>query len=141
MSEKFKRYVGYCGDYRPTCEWHTGKIRESARNLLEVLDKRPELKFIAEKYGTCNYEELYKALKWLSSEIYCRGGNCRAGDGWTDCPIRKCCVTKGVDFCFQCPEFPCKTLTEHELFGERCIKKFEEIRDEGLENWIKRNYG
>ena len=141
LSEKFKRYVGYCGEYCPTCEWHTGKIKESAKNLLEILDGHPELKFIAEKYGTCNYEQLYKSLKWLSTEIYCRGGNCRAGDGWTNCPIRKCCTAKGLDFCFQCPEFPCKTLSEHELFGEKYVRRLKEIRDEGLENWIRRNFG
>jgi len=141
LSEKFKRYVGYCGDYCPTCDWHTGKIKESAKNLLEILDKNPELKFIAENYGICDYGQLRKGLEWLSTQVYCRGGNCRAGDGWTDCPIRKCCTKKGVDFCFQCEEFPCKTLREHELFGEKYIRRLEEIRNEGLENWIKRNYG
>ncbi len=87
-----------------------GKIRESAKNLLEILDKNPELKFIAEKYGICDYGQLRKGLEWLSTQVYCRGGNCRAGDGWTDCPVRKCCIEKGIDFFFQCEEFPCKNF-------------------------------
>ena len=28
-----------------------------------------------------------------------------------------------------------------EFFGEKCIRTLEEIRDEGLEDWIKKNYG
>jgi len=44
-------------------------------------------------------------------------------------------------FCFQCSDFPCETLNKHGLFGEKCIRTLEEIRDEGLEDWIKKNYG
>lgn len=112
---------------------------------MEILDKNPSLKFIAENYDVCNYEELRRGLEWLSTKAYCRGGNCRAGDGWADCPVRKCCVAKGIDFCFQCEEFPCKLLSEHELFGElfgeKYVRRLREIKEEGLESWIKRNYG
>ena len=131
-----KRFVGYCGDYCPTCDWHLGKIRNVAQQLLDLTEKHRELGYIAENWKTCNFEELLKGLDWLSKDVYCRGGCCRAGDGWSDCPIRKCCIEKGVDFCYECAKFPCQTLKEHPLFGLEYIKCLEEIRDTGLEEWI-----
>ncbi len=138
MSRDPKRYVGYCGLFCPSCDWRNGVIRSTAKELTSILERNDELKYIAETTGAFNYEELMKALDWLATNPRCNGGSCRAGDGWTDCPIRKCCKEVGVDFCYECPKFPCETFAKHPLFGERFISIQKEIKELGLEEWIKK---
>ena len=62
-------------------------------------------------------------------------GGCRGGGGWKECPVRKCCIERNVDFCFECSEFPCKILEE---FSPHVVDRLREIKELGIENWIKR---
>jgi len=79
-----------------------------------------------------------KALEWLATKPGCSEGSCRAGGGWSDCPIRICCKETGVDFCYECRKFPCKTFLEHPLFGERFVSIQREIKEMGLKKWVER---
>lgn len=43
-----KRLIAYCGIYCRTCDWYNGTIRNSAKKLLEIVEKHGELKAVAE---------------------------------------------------------------------------------------------
>lgn len=54
--------------------------------------------------------------------------------GVGDCPLRKCCVERGIRFCYECDDFPCEPLKR---FPKR-VEELKEIMEMQLENWVKR---
>ncbi len=73
----------------------------------------------------------FKKEEWLSEDegideiiersMYCTGCRGDRSVHWSpDCPILICCVDKkGLEFCYQCSEFPCEQLTEWAQQGEQ----------------------
>ena len=57
------------------------------------------IKDIKKSYGICG---LVCAL--CSYKINCTGCKCKNGD----CEIKTCCRSKGLTYCYQCAEWPCK---------------------------------
>jgi len=132
--EKEGELIAYCGLYCRLCDYYTGKIRESARRLLEVVEKHSELKIFAEASKACDFENLVKGVRWLSTEMSPCVGGCMGGGGWGDCPLRKCCIEKGLKFCFECEDFPCETVKRY----RNRVELLEELRELGVENWIRK---
>jgi len=54
-------------------------------------------------------------------------------EGLGECPLRKCCVERGVELCFECGEYPCSVLERFEGAAERLNR----IRDLGFKRGIK----
>jgi len=133
--EKERELVAYCGIYCRLCDYFTGRIRNSARNLLEIARKHSELKLFADASKAFDFENFVKGLEWISKEISPCVGSCRGGGGWEDCPFRKCCGEKGLRFCYECSEFPCDVLEKY----PRRVEELNEIKEMGLEDWIKKN--
>lgn len=131
--EKESELVAYCGIYCRLCDYYTGRIRDSARNLLEIVKSHGELKLFADTAKAFDFENFVKGLEWISDEISPCVGGCRGGGGWGDCPLRKCCIEKGVKFCYECNNFSCETLKN---FPKR-VDELDEIKKIGLESWIK----
>jgi len=127
-----KKLVAYCGIYCRNCDYYTGKIAKIGKQALDLVKKHTEFKIIAEQDEAFNYDDFIKGVEWLANIKLCL--NCRAGDGWGGCPIRKCALEKGVDYCFECSEFPCKTLED---VSPKVVARLQEIKDKGLENWLK----
>jgi len=132
--EKESELIAYCGLYCRLCDYYTGEIRDSARRLLEVVEKHSELRIFAEASKACDFENLVKGVKWLSTEMSPCVGGCRGGGGWGDCPLRKCCIEKGLRFCFECESFPCDTVKRY----RNRVELLEELKDLGVENWIRK---
>jgi hypothetical protein len=132
--KKESELIAYCGIYCRLCDYFTGKIRDSARDLLDVVRTHNELKLFADTAKAFDFENFVTGLKWLSKEISPCVGGCRGGGGWGDCPLRKCCVEKRVRFCYECGDFPCDTLKQ---FSKR-VEQLNELKQQGLESWIKR---
>jgi hypothetical protein len=126
--EKESENVAYCGIYCRLCDYCTGRIRDSARDLLDVVKRHGELKLFAEA------DKIVDGLEWLSAEFSPCVGGCRGGGGWRDCPIRKCCVEKRVGFCYQCASFPCETLKNF----PRKVEELEQIKKMGLKDWVEK---
>lgn len=131
--EKESELVAYCGIYCRLCDYYTGRIRDSARNLLEIVKSHGELKLFADTAKAFDFENFVKGLEWISDEISPCVGGCRGGGGWGDCPLRKCCIEKGVKFCYECNDFSCETLKN---FPKR-VDELDEIKKIALESWIK----
>lgn len=62
----------------------------------------------------------------------CRGGVCPSAG----CAIRDCAEGRGVDFCYQCPEFPCDGAEMPEARRERWKRNNERIAVVGLAAYI-----
>jgi hypothetical protein len=126
--------VAYCGIYCRLCDYFSGRIRASARDLLEVAKKHSELRLFADASKDFDYENFMKGLEWFSREMSPCVGGCRGGGGWGDCPIRKCCMKKELKACYECGSFPCETLKEY----PKRIEELNDIKKMGLEDWIKK---
>lgn len=71
-------------------------------------------------------------------EFFARAGcpGCRAGGGQNPhCAARNCFREKGVDFCFQCGEFPCsKNDYDHQL-AEKWLQSNNRMKEAGVEKF------
>jgi len=132
--EKESELVAYCGEYCRLCDYYTGRIRDSARHLLEIVEKHSEFKIFAETSKAFNFEEFVKGVKWLSTEMSPCVGGCRGGGGWGECSLRKCCIKKGLRFCFECESFPCDVVKGY----RNRVELLSEIKELGVENWIRK---
>jgi hypothetical protein len=77
-----------------------------------------------------------------TDKIRCDG--CRAdrsGHHWApQCRILQCCVyDKKLEFCAECPEFPCPSLEEwgreHDHHA-RAVERLKEMKKAGIEQWV-----
>jgi len=134
--------VSCCGGYYcPLCDYFRGGKVQIAKNLLYYVERSGSLRLIAESQNVGNYNEFVKVLKWLASQDKpCKG--CRFGGGWSwwpDCPVRDCVLQKGLDFCYQCKDFPCLKLQEEPLLDRKreMIEINDKIKAIGIENWMK----
>ena len=132
--EKESELVAYCGIYCRECDYFTGRIRDSARDFLEVTKKHGELKLLADTAEAFDFENFVRGLEWLSKEMTPCVGACRGGGGWGDCPFRKCCTEKQLRFCYECNKYPCDVFQEY----PKRVEELNEIRKMGLEDWIKK---
>ncbi|HOP27257.1 MAG TPA: DUF3795 domain-containing protein [Candidatus Sabulitectum sp.] len=57
-----------------------------------------------------------------------------------NCEMRLCAREKGIEFCFQCGEFPCKTITgfrnDDACHHSAVFSNLKKIREAGLEAWL-----
>ena len=136
------KYISYCGKYYCAfCDYHKGTMVKAAKNLLAFAERYGSLRLIANANNACNFDEFLKALKWLASQGKpCKG--CRFGGGWSwwgDCPVRDCCIQKGVNFCYQCEDFPCEKLNEEPLLDRKkaMIEANNQIKAIRIESWMQ----
>ena len=141
MKEEY-RYLSCCGKYYcALCDYHLGTIVEAARKLSSFTEKYGSLRLILEGNKACNYDELLKGVKWIAShDKPCKG--CRLEGGWSwwpDCPVRDCTIQKGIDFCYQCKDFPCQKLKTEPLLERKkaIIDTNNQIKALGIEKHLK----
>ena len=88
--------------------YHGGEIQQHSAALVDLLG--PNFDPYAARFAHMNpVFEHYEGFKTLLSFLAqgschtCRQGQCL----FTACRVRTCIREKGVDFCFECNEFPC----------------------------------
>lgn len=108
MSEE-KDLVGYCGMYCKVCGLHTGEIKGATSQLREIM-KKYELARVAPLLG--GIEGIPQFLKTLDQleNLFGKCDGCKTGGGWTNCPMRKCCVEANLKSCYECNKMPCQEL-------------------------------
>jgi len=74
-------------------------------------------------------------------EIFCKGCYSNLINEWcSNCDFRKCVKQKGISYCFECTEFPCKKLIDfsktrpHRILGLRNLKQLKKM---SIEEWLK----
>lgn len=57
------------------------------------------------------------------------------------CEMRKCAISRGHEFCFQCADFPCETLAgfrnDRMPHHSVVLRNLKRIREMGVENWLR----
>ncbi|MGE5584000.1 MAG: DUF3795 domain-containing protein [Bacillota bacterium] len=82
-----------------------------------------------------NYPSFKELLSYLA-QADCRG--CRNGDcRYTGCGVITCYRQMGVDFCFECPEFPCARTNFDPDLERRWRQMNTRMREVGPEEYLK----
>ena len=132
-STEEKRLDSPCGIYCGACELGNGTVKDLAHKLQELI-ARYDIAEWAEYAGLENYEVFAKGLGWFTQ---CDCPGCRAGGGWPDCPMRRCAKEKGIEFCYECSDFPCEELLKFDKGAGVCVVNNRRIQEIGLESWLR----
>jgi hypothetical protein len=120
---KHEDLITYCGVYGGNCaRWcDYTEFRDLVALLAEWVDAQGYHYWLPEETQEFDYNEFRKGLDFFSNNdswLVCHKC-CRNGDGNPDCEIRKCCLERGVELCFECHEFPCHTIGKNPDMLER----------------------
>jgi len=82
-----------------------------------------------------NYPEFKEMLGYLAQGDCkgCREGACKL----PDCGVHACYREKGIDFCFQCHEFPCERTNFDPHLQERWIQMNNRMKEIGVEGYYE----
>lgn len=127
-----------CGlSCRKCLAYSDGEIRILSTKLQELLGSFDRY---AERFSVFlpvfkNYPSFKELLAYFTQADCngCRKGACK----YPNCGVITCYQEKGVDFCFQCDEFPCeKTNFDPDLKG-RWIKMNNRMKEIGVESYFE----
>jgi hypothetical protein len=127
-----------CGlNCRKCFAYSDGEIRIFSTKLQELLGSFDRY---AERFSVFlpvfkNYPPFKELLAYFTQADCngCRKGACK----YPNCGVITCYREKGVDFCFQCDEFPCeKTNFDPDLKG-RWIKMNNRMKEIGVESYFE----
>lgn len=111
-------------------KFHCNKLKE----LLGSFDK------YAERFSTFmpvfkNYPSFMEMLNhFIHSDCKgCRNGDCK----YPNCGVAPCSKNKGVDFCYQCDEFPCERSNFDPDLKERWIQMNSLMKEIGAEAYYE----
>lgn len=82
------------------------------------------------------YAEFKEMLDYFSNAVCfgCRNEKCKL---FKNCKVRLCSEQKGVDFCFQCPDFPCGNTGFDEHLNDRSVKINRQMAHLGVERYYE----
>mgnify|MGYP001133277753 CR=1 FL=1 len=113
-----------------------GEIKLHSKCLLELLG--PSFERYAQRFKSFmpvfeKYPEAKNLLEFFSTADCrgCRSGMCR----YPSCGVMKCHKEKGVDFCFQCNDFPCDGSGLDPDLRKRWIQMNERMKEIGVESY------
>jgi Protein of unknown function (DUF3795) len=140
--EEILERLAPCGlDCERCVRYEKGRIKRSATELAGSLEGFENMasKLIERAPVLEDYAAFAKVLGFFT-EAGCTG--CRAGG----CPLpfcaaRVCYQEKGVDYCFQCDEYPCGRNSYPEEFGSRWRDKNDRMREVGVEQFYRESLG
>lgn len=131
-------FLAPCGLSCQKCLGYTkGEIAFHSKKLQELLGN---FDIYAERFSNFlpvfkNYPSFKKLLSHLA-EPNCRG--CRQGDcKYPNCGVAECYQKKGVDFCFQCNEFPCEKTNFDSHLKARWIQMNHRMKEIGVEAYYE----
>lgn len=136
-SEQIKAALAPCGLSCEKCFAHVdGEIR---RLSLELKERLGNFEGYAERYAAImgnpvfeKYPAFKEMLDFFASENCrgCRNETCPLFDA---CGVRDCHREKGVDFCWECDDFPCDRTRFDERLHQAWVRINEIIRSKGIE--------
>lgn len=135
--------ISYCGLFCPDCFIRENRIADLAVELKKNMDRVRFSSYakglsgmVREMSALKHYPLFYKALQCLDG-LRCTG-SCRTGTGTSGCRIRQCCRKKGLNGCWECPEFEkCKKLAWLKpVNGEANLKNLRKLKKASLRAFI-----
>jgi hypothetical protein len=141
VDKQIKESIAPCGLCCETCFAHVdGEIRRDSEKLREKLGNfhvnAKRFETLLENPIFRKYADFKEMLDYFASENCrgCRNEQCKL---FKNCGIRPCHQEKGIDFCFQCKEFPCdKTNFDPGLYKGWVLIN-EKIRKTGIEQYCQ----
>ncbi|HWP96494.1 MAG TPA: DUF3795 domain-containing protein [Syntrophomonadaceae bacterium] len=130
-----------CGlDCRRCANFADGEIKKLSAKMIELLGnyERVAKMKAATQPEFEHYLEFFTILKSFSGAS-CSG--CRFEETVKlmscpiDCPLKNC-SEKGVDFCFQCLDYPCANLA-NSGFGEWVRKRNDRMKEIGVDSYLE----
>lgn len=117
--------------------YNGGPIQSLSQGLVQALGDN--FSVYAERFAAMNpvfknYGQFRELLDYLS-----RGscGGCReAGCLFTECKVTECAREQGVDFCYQCGEFPCDRHGMPDGLAQRWQSNNEAMQRMGPDTWF-----
>ncbi|MCG8411048.1 MAG: DUF3795 domain-containing protein [Bacteroidales bacterium] len=112
--------------YSKTLKNNLGSFEVYAKRFVDLLDKP-----VFEKYP--DFKDMLECFA-ISDCSGCRKEVCKL---FKDCKVRLCSENKGVDFCFQCPDFPCENTGFDEHLYKRSININIRMKEIGVDNYYE----
>ncbi|HUI73222.1 MAG TPA: DUF3795 domain-containing protein [Spirochaetia bacterium] len=112
-----KEFAAVCGLFCPSCTCFIGSTED-----------RPRLRRLAERLGRTMEEMECHGCRSTKKGLYCE----------KYCAMAKCASMKGIDFCGDCPEFPCIELKAFQSQMPHRLELWESharIKESGYETW------
>jgi hypothetical protein len=136
-----KDLIGYCGLYCGDCPCYKGEIANLARDLRKKLRESKfdrASPFLAKVHkGYKNYKQCYEVLGLLM-DVRCKKV-CRKRVKAPACEMRKCCLKKSIQGCWECEEFEiCKKSDWLKpVHGDAHIKNLRRIKRHGMDGFLE----
>ncbi len=141
MNEEILNKLAPCGILCEKCFAYTdGTIRKSSIELKKALGN---FDVYAQRFTELLNEPVFKKyvdfkeLLTYFTTAQCNGCRKEACKLFKSCKVRDCHKEKGVDFCFQCAEFPCSNTGFDEHLYKRSVEINRRIREIGVERYYK----
>jgi len=136
--EEIKRRLAPCGlDCGRCAGYRNGEINRLSRELIDQLGNYRRIAPIRARADAefAYFEQFEKILTTFATDD-CNG--CRMPDSRCPaiCKAKSCHQEKGVDFCFQCSDFPCGSEMEI-VTGNRWRQKNERMAEIGVEGFYR----
>lgn len=136
---EIKNQLSPCGLHCGKCfAFKDGEIHENSTRLKKSLgnfdvyaDRFVELldNPIFKKYH--DFKEMLEYFS-MADCSGCRNEKCKL---FKSCKVRFCSEQKGVDFCFQCPDFPCRETGFDKHLYDRSVKTNQQMAQIGVEKY------
>jgi hypothetical protein len=135
--KQIKQRLAPCGLHCGKCyAFVDGDISKNSNQLKESLGN---FDVYAERFVDLIDEPIFrkypefKDLLQYFSDVKCGGCRMEKCKIFKDCKVRDCSENKGVDFCFQCSDFPCDNTGFDKHLHERSVAINFEMRKNGVD--------
>lgn len=113
--------VGSCGMYCGKCDIYVASTSSDTKLKANLAAKLSRV----------------KGRKLGPDDIHCWGCWSNNRNCWgKKCEFRRCAMDKGIDFCYQCMEFPCHGLTEFYNSRPEARENLVRISKKGFEAFV-----
>lgn len=131
--QQIVKEIAPCGlDCQRCAAYSQGEIKELSAQLLSKLGKYERLaKIMSAKQPAFAQYQSFKDILTFFSQASCDGCRSNASACPVDCLAKTCHKEKGVDFCFQCKEFPC-TGQNNPMLRKRWLQKNNRMKEIGV---------
>lgn len=134
--ENIKKHLSPCGINCGKCfAFSAGDIKKHSMALKENLGNfdvyaQRFVELLNEPVFT-KYPEFKEMLRYFSN-VNCGGCRQEKCKFFKNCRVRDCSERKGVDFCFQCAEFPCNNTGFDENLRKRSVEINKKMKEVGV---------
>ncbi|MDD5168299.1 MAG: DUF3795 domain-containing protein [Syntrophales bacterium] len=126
-----------CGlDCERCADYSRGEIKVLSLRLLDILGNYRRVAGM-KAAGKPEFEHYDNFVQILTSFSQAACSGCRSEEVRCpiDCPFESC-RGKGMDFCFQCGDYPCPRLFESE-FGKQLRKRNDRMKEIGIDAYLE----